>query len=125
MDNTINIQILVDEIWIIHHSGIQRLKYDEIVCITSDRPYVCITSKTGNKYFTTRLSIKKGMKCLPECFCLCNQSAIINMKNVTGYQKKGEKIWVQLESNINIEVSRRCRPGLKKKLMTYTELLSE
>ena len=83
MDNLI---FTSESVILYERKRIHALKYEEIICITTDRPYLVITTVESLQMFI-QMSLSKVGELLPDYFCLCNQSTIINlmliyMKNI-------------------------------------------
>ena len=92
MDNLI---FTSESVILYERKRIHALKYEEIICITTDRPYLVITTVESLQMFI-QMSLSKVGELLPDYFCLCNQSTIINL---------------------TFEVSRRCKRNIKNKML--------
>ena len=85
-----------DGIMVIRYSYMQMIRFEDIACVYTDRPYLVIDILPGN-------------------FCICNQSTIVNVDYLTVWQKRKEEYWIRLITDHEFKVSRRCRNTLKGK----------
>ena len=68
------IQFNSDGIMIIRYSYMQMIKFEDIVCVYTDRPYLVIVTKEKVKSHLLQFSIKQMIDILPDNFCICKQS---------------------------------------------------
>ena len=68
MDNLI---FTSESVILYERKRIHALKYEEIICITTDRPYLVITTVESLQMFI-QMSLSKVGELLPDYFCLCN-----------------------------------------------------
>lgn len=101
-----------DSIVIYGQTKIYKLQYKEILSFTVNRPYLVVTT-TKKKHIYIQISISKIAQILPNYFCLCNQSTIINLLYVCSYEEQDGHIIVGLSNSTSFTVSRRCKKHIK------------
>lgn len=106
------------EIVVSETSKIFMFDYQEIACFITDRPYVIIRTR-GKKCVQIKISILLIAKLAPTCFCMCSQSAIVNLSHVVSYEECQQRSWVLLESGDVVYVSRRYRKNLRDQIMLF------
>ena len=109
------IQFNSDGIMIIRYSYMQMIKFEDIVCVYTDRPYLVIVTKEKVKSHLLQFSITQMIDILPDNFCICNQSTIVNVDCLTVWQKRKDEYWIQLITDHEFKVSRRCKNALRDK----------
>lgn len=97
------------------------LKYEDIVCFATDRPYLVITTIKKQQLYI-QISLSKIVSTLPEYFCLCSQSVIINLSYVCLYEERDNHCIVYLLTSDSFEVSRRCRKEMKSKIVYLNKI---
>jgi DNA-binding LytR/AlgR family response regulator len=96
-------------------------KYDEILCIVSEKPYTkihCI-DQTG---YLVNMSLTAFEKILPEIFFRCDHSIIINMSHVKEYSLLKQKA-VMVNGSV-IHISHRHINGFVKAMDSFSRLTS-
>lgn len=101
------------------------IAYRDIIFFMTDRPYIIV--KTEKKeHIHIQISMSQIAKSLPNNFCMCSQSVIVNLSYVNAYEERQHVFWVYLKNACTIKVSRRYRNSFKvqiisfKKMMNYT-----
>lgn len=105
-----------DSIVIYEQTKIHRLQYKEILSIIVNRPYLVITT-TNRLYIYIQISLSKIAQLLPNYFCLCNQSTIINLLHFCSYKEQKGHTIVELSTSDSFIVSRRCKKNVKDKIL--------
>ena len=114
MDNLI---FTSESVILYERKRIHALKYEEIICIKTDRPYLVITTVESLQMFI-QMSLSKVGELLPDYFCLCNQSTIINLTYAYLYEEHNGHFFVSLSAMLEpFEVSRRCKRNIKNKML--------
>ena len=116
MEKDYKVRFLLNELVVIQRFRVLVIQYNEIIYITVDRPYIVVVQH-GKKIYIEDDSIKRFARNLPNQFCICNQSTIINLEYLSVYQKVVDEFWVYLCSGIEFKVSRRCKTLLKEKIV--------
>ena len=101
MEIFIELQSNSDGIMVIRYSYMQMIRFEDIACVYTDRPYLVIVTKEKVKSHLLQFSIKQMIDILPGNFCI--------------WQKRKEEYWIRLITDHEFKVSRRCRNTLKGK----------
>lgn len=107
-----------DSIVIYEQLRLFRLQYEEMVCLTIDRPYLLITT-VSKQHFYVYISLSKIAKLLPDSFCLCSQSTIVNLLYVSSYEEMDGHAVIKLSNSDLFIVSRRCKKNVRNKLLHF------
>lgn len=114
MDNLI---FTSESVILYERKRIHTLKYEEIICIKTDRPYLVITTAESQQMYI-QISLSKVGELLPDYFCLCNQSTIINLTYAYLYEEHNGRFFICLSAMLEpFEVSRRCKKNVKNKML--------
>ena len=105
MDNLI---FTSESVILYERKRIHALKYEEIICITT----------VESLQMFIQMSLSKVGELLPDYFCLCNQSTIINLTYAYLYEEHNGHFFVSLSAMLEpFEVSRRCKRNIKNKML--------
>ena len=85
------IQFNSDGIMIIRYSYMQMIKFEDIVCVYTDRPYLVIVTKEKVKSHLLQFSIKQMIDILPDIFCFCRQSTVVNVDCLTVWHSRKDE----------------------------------
>ena len=114
MDNLI---FTSESVILYERKRIHTLKYEEIICIKTDRPYLVITTAESQQMYI-QISLSKVGELLPDYFCLCNQSTIINLTYAYLYEEHNGHFFICLSAMLEpFEVSGRCKKNVKNKML--------
>lgn len=116
-----NMSFTSNSVVLCEQTKLQVLKFEEIVCLTIDRPYVVITT-IRKQHFYMKTSLSKIISILPEYFCLCSQSVVVNLSYICLYEELDNHFFVHLLTSDTFEVSRRCKKEMKNKIAYFNEI---
>ncbi|MDR0697799.1 MAG: LytTR family transcriptional regulator DNA-binding domain-containing protein [Tannerella sp.] len=91
------------------------LEYNQIVDITTNRPYVTITLSDDQKVLIN-LSLLALSKNLPVIFFQCNHSSIVNLLHVSSYYKEGRFFYLHTKLGKQFRVSPKYDHDLFEKI---------
>jgi DNA-binding LytR/AlgR family response regulator len=93
------------EMYIKQSLKIYRLKYENIISISVDRPYIMITIPDKNIYMET--SLTKLETNLPDFFFRCNRKTVVNLMHVLVYKESDGNLYTNLGKVYNVSFRRR------------------
>lgn len=115
-----DIHFTPDSVTLYERTKITVIKYEDIVYFATDRPYL-VVSTLKNQTIYMQVSLSKIISMLPDYFCQCSQSVIINLFYVSQYEERDHHGFVHLSTSDTFKVSRRCRQNVKNRIMYFNQ----
>ncbi|WP_366936594.1 LytTR family DNA-binding domain-containing protein [Bacteroides sp.] len=97
---------------------IRTITYKDIAYFITDRPYVVIGTNKNERIYI-QISMSLIAKYVPSCFCICSQSAIINLFYVDAYEEHQQTFRVCLRNACIVKVSRRYHNSLRIQILLF------
>lgn len=116
-----NMSFTSNSVVLCEQTKLRVLKFEDIVYFIVDRPYVVITT-IRKQHFYMQTSLSKIISILPEYFCLCSQSVVVNLSYICLYEERDNHHFVHLLTSDTFEVSRRCKKEMKNKIAYFNEI---
>ncbi len=106
----LSIDLFPNKLIVIENNRSYLLPFDEIIAIESDKPYVVIFTKQYKH--VVRCTLTTLERKLPEFFCRCNRSVIVNLTAVSCIDKNN-----LVAGELCYPISRRQKPIINKFLL--------
>lgn len=104
-------------------SKIRMLAYKDIAYFITDRPYVVIGTNSQERIYI-QASMLPIAKSVPSYFCMCSQSAIVNLFHVDAYEERRQTFRVCLKNACIIKVSRRYHNNLRTQIVLFKKKMN-
>jgi two-component system, LytTR family, response regulator len=97
--------------------GWYNAKANQVIFLQADRNYTQIYLADGGK-MTVAICLKKLEKRFATCqdFFRTHKSFLINLKYIHNYDMKSSEVFVEMKNGYRIEVSRRKKMALRKRM---------
>lgn len=116
-----DINFTPNSVTLYERTKITVIKYEDIVYFATDRPYLVVFT-LKNQTIYMQISLSKIISMLPDYFCLCSQSAIVNLFYVSRYEERDHHGFVHLSTSDTFKVSRRCKQNVKNKIIFFSKI---
>ena len=95
-----------------------QIYFDDLLYIKSSGKVLYFTTENGS-VVTRDFSMEQLAGLLPEYFCRCHKSYIVNIRKVMNYDKTNQRLTMQFASNDQIAVGRKYKTTFEKDFEEY------